>query len=890
MRAWRPALRIARREVLRSRGRNVLVVAMVGLPVALVTTLATLYVTNEVSSTESIPLRLGSTAAELQSYGGTPVAQNPDGDFLSSSDAIPIADPAAPLTADQLRQLTGGRVIDLPLTGTVIATERGSLRADALITDPSAPELSGMFNLLDGRLPRADNEVLVTRHLVERGFGPGLPIALADGALRATVVGVIAVPLQSSDQFIVARPGLGLNQDENTRHRYLLDRSPVLWPEVRELNKLGVGVFSRAVVQNPPTDWRNSLPAGTAFGSGADQAGRAILALVIFSVVLEVVLLAGPAFAVGVRRQSRQLALVAAAGGTRGDVRRVVLAQALVLGAGSAVIGAAVGIAAAAVTARVLPRVSTSQLGPWQVDWRYVGAAAALGALASVAAALGPAISAARSDVVAVLAGRRGQAAPRRGWPVLGAAVFAAGAALTLTLGTRQGGEFMVAGGTLLMVIGAIALMPLLIGLVGRLGSHLPMPLRLATRDSARQRSRTAPAVAAVMAAVAGVTTLAIAASSDFEQRRIDYQPRSPQEVSTLELYGGDVRTWRSIEQATSEQVDGRRLLAYGSVGTPTDTAATQFYVPRAGCPTLPTREAVTPDQSKCQQWMVADPARTDSPSQGLAYSLSSGLVAEPDALAALGYRLDAEQRAVLNAGGVLLPDAALVRDGQATLTTFADDGIAYSDVRTRVVRAGSLTPFGVMPTINPVVVTPSGAKALGLSWSRTGGVLSAGTAISTATQNRWEESVRAINQELTLYTERGFVMSFTLPLLGLAGVAVLIVLIGTLTATGLALADSRPDLTTLAAVGARPRTRRVMAAAQALVIGLLGAVTGVAVGFLPGIAAAYPLTSSSGQPPIIAVPWLLLLAVAVAVPVLAAAAAGAGVRSRLPLTRRLGQ
>ncbi len=882
MRGWRPALRIARRDVLRARGRSALVMAMVGLPVALVTALATLYVTNEVSAAESIPLRLGSTTAELQSFGGTPVAQDPDGNFLGSSAAITNADPADPLTAGQLQQVTRGRVIDLPLTGTVIATERGSLRADALITDPSAPELSGMFNLLDGRLPRADNEVLVTRQLVERGFAPGSPIALADGALPATVVGVIAVPLQSSAQFIVARPGLGLTQDEKTRHRYLLDRSPVLWPEVRELNKLGVGVFSRAVVQNPPTNWRETLPANTYSGSDGNSAGRAILALVIFSVVLEVVLLAGPAFAVGVRRQSRQLALVAAAGGTRRDVRRVVLAQALVLGAGSAVVGAALGIAVAAVIAQVLPRVTTSQLGPWQVDWRYVGAAAALGALASVAAALFPAISAARSDVVAVLAGRRGQAAPRRGWPVLGAAVFAAGAALTLTLGTRQGGEFMVAGGTLLMVIGAIALIPLLIGLGGRLGSRLPLPLRLATRDSARQRSRTAPAVAAVMAAVAGVTTLAIASSSDFEQRRIEYQPRSPQGVSTLELYGGDARTWRSIEQTTAQQVDGRRLLAYGNVGLPTDTAATQFYVARAGCPALPPRAAVTPQESKCQQWMVPEPTRTAS--------FSQGLVAGLDALVALGYPLDAEQGAVLNAGGVLLPDAGLVRDGQATLTTFADDGTAFSDVRTRVVRAGSLTSSGVMPTINPVVVTPAGAKALGLSWSRTGGVLSAGTPISTATQDRWEESVRGITQEINVYTERGFVMSFTLPLVGLAGVAVLIVLIGTLTATGLALADSRPDLTTLAAVGARPRTRRVMAAAQALVIGLLGAVTGVAVGFLPGIAAAYPLTSSNGQPPIIAVPWLLLLGMAVAVPALAAATAGAGVRSRLPLTRRLGQ
>ena len=303
----------------------------------------------------------------------------------------------------------------------------------------------------------------------------------------------------------------------------------------------------------------------------------------------------------------------------------------------------------------------------------------------------------------------------------------------------------MVTGGTLLMVIGAIALMPLLIGLGGRLGSRLPLPLRLATRDSARQRSRTAPAVAAVMAAVAGVTTLAIASSSDFEQSRIDYQPQSPPGVTTLELYGGDARTWRSLEQTTAQQVDGRRLLAYGSVGTPTDTAATQFYVARTGCPALPPRETLVP-QEKCRQWM--------DPDLGHIYDVTSGLVAEPDALAALGYRLDAEQRAVLNAGGVLLPDAALVRDGRATLTTFADDGSRYSDVRTRIVRAGSLRPFGGTARINPVVVTPAGAKALGVSWTRTGGVLSAGTPISTATQDRWEESVRGVSQAINVYTE----------------------------------------------------------------------------------------------------------------------------------------
>ena len=42
----------------------------------------------------------------------------------------------------------------------------------------------------------------------------------------------------------------------------------------------------------------------------------AIVALIVAMALLEVVLLAGPAFAVGARRQARTLALMAASGGT----------------------------------------------------------------------------------------------------------------------------------------------------------------------------------------------------------------------------------------------------------------------------------------------------------------------------------------------------------------------------------------------------------------------------------------------------------------------------------------------------------------------------------------------------------------------------------------------
>ena len=125
--------------------------------------------------------------------------------------------------------------------------------------------------------------------------------------------------------------------------------------------------------------------------------------------------------------------------------------------------------------------------------------------------------------------------------------------------------------------------------------------------------------------------------------------------------------------------------------------------------------------------------------------------------------------------------------------------------------------------------------------------------------------------------------------LFGLAGV---LMLGGTLTATFLALSDARPDLATLSAVGASPRTRRAVAAAYAVSVGVVGAVLGAAVGFVPGIAVSYPLTRtydlSGGPSHYLAIPWLEIVALVVALPLLTALVVGLVARSRLPLVARL--
>jgi putative ABC transport system permease protein len=77
----------------------------------------------------------------------------------------------------------------------------------------------------------------------------------------------------------------------------------------------------------------------------------------------------------------------------------------------------------------------------------------------------------------------------------------------------------------------------------------------------------------------------------------------------------------------------------------------------------------------------------------------------------------------------------------------------------------------------------------------------------------------------------------------------------------------------------------------SAALIGGTGALLGLLVGFAPGIAVAYPLTSTdygNGAHPEIDVPSVLLAGVGVLVHVLAVAVTGLAVRSRLPMDRRI--
>jgi putative ABC transport system permease protein len=232
---------------------------------------------------------------------------------------------------------------------------------------------------------------------------------------------------------------------------------------------------------------------------------------------------------------------------------------------------------------------------------------------------------------------------------------------------------------------------------------------------------------------------------------------------------------------------------------------------------------------------------------------------------------------------------AAFRQDG----TPGGDDGTHWRVPATQLVVPGQILP--AQAVVSSAVPRLAGFPVVTTS------LLVRGVTIDQAAEDALRESVQGVDADASLYVERGFHDSSTsVALLVLGVLGAVLVLGGTLTATFLALSDARPDFATMGAVGAGPRTRRLVAASYALAIGVVGALLGAVVGAVPGIAVSYPLTSTSWlagttdasghaiPDHFLAVPWVLLVAVVVGLPLLSAGIVALATRSRLPMVSRL--
>ncbi|GIJ20181.1 ABC transporter permease [Micromonospora lutea] len=888
--SWRTALRIARREATRARGRTALVLAMIILPVLALSFVAVSMDMAQLTPSEQLERRLGSADAELRVVGRSPIEQNADGsNWISVGTDYPLAVPG---TREHVASLLpeGSRLLSVRRWVPFNAWQGDRIRDDimATVVDLTDPLGHGLARIHRGRAPATADEIAVNP-AARRSLGVDLGDRIdgGDSTRSWTVVGVVELPEQLTPM-VILHP-VGAPTEPNPDEVYLVDLpGPLTADALRRLNDNGVVVAARtptppgALLQqlDPPVDRLTMEEVGT----GVLIGGLGLL---------EVVLLVGPAFAVGVRRRRRDLALVAVAGGDAAHLRRVVLADGVVLGGVGAATGITLGVAAAFAGRPLIEQfIFQQRLGGYRVWPTALVVIALVAVLAGVLAALAPAWTAARQDVVAGLSGRRTPPAHRRRWLTLGIAL-AAGGTVVAAIGAVVTSQSVILAGLVLGELGLVFATPTLVGLLARLGRFLPLAPRIAVRDASRNRASAAPAISAVMAAVAGSVALGLFLASD--DVRTDQQRRALLPEHTVLVTAGDDPA--SEDRLTLDELSGPARTVLGTdtiaplltAGCPPDfhtCTITAIMPPERACPWQPYEPLSEADQlraradPRCQQVDdgVPDPYLRVAVDDGTTLRLLTG-VAPAEVAAAT---------ATLRSGGAVVTDARFLHDNQLDLLVEHGDETRQPDTTTV---SGHALHTGLGEQW--LLLSPAAADRLGLEIRQIGWALDAHQPPDREQQDDFAAALRPLHPAgIGVEWNRDYDDTQPLLLL-LAGVSAVVTVGAAGIATGLAAAEGRTDLSTLAAVGAGPGVRRLLSLCQAGLIAVLGSTLGIVAGLASAVivlvftnqryADRWPI-----EPPYpLVMPWLTL-GVLVAVPLVAMVGAALFTRSRLPVERRL--
>jgi putative ABC transport system permease protein len=808
---------------------------------------------------------------------------------IGSADAIVFG-----ISATRLAALVppGTRVVPNPREyDAFLVRPGGAVRSRLVTADVREPLHRHAARLDEGRAPSRPGEVLVTRRLATQlelldggELRDGATITMRRGP-TARVTGLARAPFCLNCAQVVAAPDSAFARVTQRRHkgsRSYIEGIPDTFGSPRDERLLdlppgtslgalgalrsgarGLLVTRRQVLYPPPTY----------AGTGDRLRAAALVTVVVGLGLLEIVLLAGTAFAVGARRQLRELGLVAASGGSPRDVGRIMLAQGVVLGALGAVVGAVAGVALAVAGGPLWESIYNEELTAWTFRTWEIAAAALVGLLSGVAAAVVPAVGAARMRPIQALAGRFRQGRPRRrrnarlggtllalgaAWGIAGDRVLgrelretSAGLVWSGTASSDGGVALVVVGGTL-AVIGLVLLAPALIGALARLGRWLPLTARLAVRDAERQRHRTAPATAAIAIAVAFAVMTACLVAMVFRADEIAVLPSLPEHVLGVTSDAG---------------LSARSLIAAGDAAAAQLPGARRYVVRRTlrgstGAHVLPRRPGCPPEGSQLERcrWLRGDDRLAVTDPAGAAAAVIAGA------------GLDGPARAALAAGEVVVFDRAML-DG-------AGDVLVQSGSGRRLLPGHLVERPRQYRELPSALVSPALAGAQG--WrTRVDQVLVRFS--PKATSDDVDSALAtAVDRRIWLSAESGSQITRDMVLLIVALVAGLVTLLGVGISIALSAAEGRADLATLAAVGAPPGRRRSLVAVQALLVGGLGGLLGVALGTFVAFTAR-----ATTESPDFVVPWWNLAAAGLGAPLLAAIVAALCTRGRLPLVRR---
>ena len=464
----------------------------------------------------SARVSVGDAAVVVQDgRGANSTEKNLDDDLLNRVSALDGVDSARGAHWDMLW-------LDLPkqLQGAV----------GAQIAAQDVPALTKFTTLSSGRLPAATGEVAIDSMLAEQqGLSVGDTIRLRtknDDDAKAvhsapTVVGIISAGADSKETSTGALYATAEQlQAMGTRMDY---RS--LYVNAKPGTDTGTLLtkVSETVHAVQPAASVQSRDEAIAQRAQAQTGGTTIASIInllapVCAVVAIIVI--ATTFSTLVARQTRTIGLMRCIGTTRRQVMLAVLRTGIITGLVGSVLGAALGtgLGAIAVSSGTFADLKADQLTISPVS---LGLTVALGTLVTLIAVLRPARTATRISPLVALTGQVGtrQAGRRRIWAAVTGVVVAVIGAAVVALGVQASDIFITAGGSTVVVIGAILALPLLvtaiIGFIGRVSGDTRFPvLRLATRNLARNSGRSAATAATLFVCVLVGSALFVGLSS----------------------------------------------------------------------------------------------------------------------------------------------------------------------------------------------------------------------------------------------------------------------------------------------------------------------------------------------------------------------------------------
>lgn len=799
---------------------------------------------------------------------------------------VPGAAQPGQFSQTDLERLTHGRLLP---TGSAQVTVRSG---GAFVVGTSArigtdPGYDGMATLTSGRWPTSPDEVL----LGGLGLANGLP---THGTVDIVDRTPSAVRLERSVRIVgtvrtIAPVLLVELPDASTATTWILLRDrPIDADEAVSLTRYGVSVADREQVANSETS------------SGGDQGlVTLMLSMLTAGIVVVIAAMVAPVFAVGATRSRRALAVLAGNGATTAQRRRYVLSQALLVGVGAAIIAPVAGALIGAVALLVYRQHSPGAwAGPVVVPWPWGLLMAGVAVTASLTAALLPAIAASRRPVVSSLAVNPSPAA-RGGVAVAGLVIGAASSALVWRgvragfqgpMASPSGAALPLAIGGIGLFVGALMIVPWLLGRWGAMAAHLPAAPRLALRDLARQRTRGTAVVGSVLATVGVMIAMLIPLTSQRASEAYTFQPvvaPGDLRVSAPGTYDGS-----PIRAAAAATLLGSRVIPL-SIARPGladgGASARTLLLAAAGCE----------DNPATWSSLGAQPCRPALSTNAVDVQVGLGVVAgqpelatgTPQDLASL-YRLTVEQRSVLQSGGmVLAPEVAKAAglsspSGSLTLRSAVVTRQETSHPRVEKVQTFRLryilaTQRLAIPPLNPhavelgvvpntgALVTTTAAVGMGANTPTGEFLVRRDGGLDDGDADRLRADLAASGYSVEGPDSPPRRPDLRVPVLAVGG---LLILIAICSGVFLSQSDRRREDEVFQRLGAGRGLRRRVNAWWAATATFVGVVVGLVAGWVPGTAMAIEARSRAE---VYAAPWGTVAALVVGAPVVAALLAG---------------